>query len=991
MRNSINTSHIKDSDIEKHLSDNLIQYFYLFGIEPDVLDISEFNINKKYLKPNFKKVELLSKYPPFDQNISNINTNTILNHCFSNGYSLIESKEKPQDEFFHFNLDNLFSLWPEYKKMYFFCIIINEPIKAYFNIKYGNNIPELKEISIDNIYVPKALCFSSFSSFPNELKMLMNELLNYIRANKITLPIEKIIETIVFGIPRPLKAYFTISCNKNRLIPGQSKDIDFILREFNQYDFNSYPFQSIFKFTSNSILSIFKGLLLEIPILFFSSKKEILSNIIESFLSLLYPLEYQYPHISILPESCSGLIEIEKCFVFGINEKLEIITIEKNKYQFQYPAYFIRNHLNVSNRVFMLCDIDNGKVNAYIQEKKMYHVIDFENLGVYENNIYNNYITDPTQYISKDIYTDKFSDVTEAATLPEKYTGKIKNKIDEYVKENKLQSENYNVNSNKKIGEDFFYYYLASLFLYYNNYLYNTENEIKKICKDILTKKEDEINIENLFNVNQFLDDYKNDKIFYSKFIETKIFKHFIIRKYLNDPLDRYIYLHFDEKIIEKKQKNKFNFKKIKLKFTSSTLFQSTHTYTVLPPTNFSEEEIKYIKENKDILYKKYYQTIDINNKINYILFPKLIYDNNFFKKKYKPSINFFQNNNLINCLKGYQARENILKSKKYNDFATIYNGDLVNRYIININELEYHNDVINSLYLVWIIVFCMTFYYCDEIEKHFRFEQLIRFLPSVIDNDEKLISIILLAIYKYGDENMLIKIFELIKTKNYAEYTCLFNKFKSDIKINWEIKSIDVANSKLNLTYYRDPTDDKKLSEIKSVDYNIKSIKKRTFFNDNEIISSDKETISFDLTYICQNCEQEFIINNLVVNLDAKMKNNFMVCSNCKKIIEPISHVVYGTKKEEFKIYSPMKLLDIAIDIIKENGLKINMDDLRNKYNTFFWNCIMYFKFNNLSFEILLKYENKDKESLTKEKMTQKKKKRGFKLLECEKQNCDI
>ena len=44
MRNSINKSQIKESDIEKRLSDNLIQYFYLFGIEPDVLDISEFNI-----------------------------------------------------------------------------------------------------------------------------------------------------------------------------------------------------------------------------------------------------------------------------------------------------------------------------------------------------------------------------------------------------------------------------------------------------------------------------------------------------------------------------------------------------------------------------------------------------------------------------------------------------------------------------------------------------------------------------------------------------------------------------------------------------------------------------------------------------------------------------------------------------------------------------------------------------------------------------------
>ena len=64
---------------------------------------------KNYLKPNFKNVELLTKYPPFEQKISDINTNTILNHCFPNGFSLIESDEKPKDEFFHFNLDNLYN------------------------------------------------------------------------------------------------------------------------------------------------------------------------------------------------------------------------------------------------------------------------------------------------------------------------------------------------------------------------------------------------------------------------------------------------------------------------------------------------------------------------------------------------------------------------------------------------------------------------------------------------------------------------------------------------------------------------------------------------------------------------------------------------------------------------------------------------------------------------------------------------------------------
>jgi hypothetical protein len=91
--------------------------------------------------------------------------------------------------------------------------------------------------------------------------------------------------------------------------------------------------------------------------------------------------------------------------------------------------------------------------------------------------------------------------------------------------------------------------------LYYNNYLFKEEDNIKNICEEILTKNEDEINIEKLFKVDQFLHDYKDDSDFFSMFFKTKIFKNFIIKKYLNDPLERYKFLHFDEKILEKEIK----------------------------------------------------------------------------------------------------------------------------------------------------------------------------------------------------------------------------------------------------------------------------------------------------------------------------------------------------------------------------------------------------------------------------------------------------
>ena len=376
-RNSLPKPPVNEKDLNKRLKETLFQYFYIFGVEPDSINTEDLSKNTKYLQSNFLKVDLLAKYPPFERSQSDIEPNIVMSHCFPNGYSLIKKNKKPEDEYFFFSIDNIFDLTPENKKLYFVSVIIYEPIESYLNL--NKKCGESKSNSYNDIYVPKALCLSSFVSFPNESKLLLNELLIYAKNNNITIPMEKIIESIIFGIPRPLKAYFYIAFNK--IIPAQSKDIYFILREFNQYQFSSYAFQSIFNFTTVNILSIYKCLLLEIPLLFFSSNKELLSNTIESFLGLIYPFEYQYPHITILPDSNCGLIETEKCFIFGINRKLKF----KNEKKTISLSYFKEMNLNLPNKAILICDIDSKKLNAYCLEYDSLncHIVNFEDLGVY--------------------------------------------------------------------------------------------------------------------------------------------------------------------------------------------------------------------------------------------------------------------------------------------------------------------------------------------------------------------------------------------------------------------------------------------------------------------------------------------------------------------------------------------------------------------------------------------------------------------------------
>ena len=981
MRNpSQSIADVKIEDIKHHFNDTLIEKFYLFGIEPNSLNISEFTIEnnvKKYLKVDFKEVQLLTKFPSDDKYQSDIDPTILMCHCFPSGYHLVENDKQPDDEYFYFNINNLCSVSNFDKKLYFVCAIIYEPLKLYFDIKFQHKTPEFNEkgekaVDFKKIFVPKALCFSSFVSFPHEIKLLLNELIRYIRSNKITLPIELIMENIIYGMPRPLRAYFYVSCNKsNSLIPGQTKDIDFNLPEINQYNIISYPYQSIVSvFSSANILGIFRCILLEFPILFFCKDKEKLTKVVETFLSLIYPFEYQYPHISILPDCNAGLIEIEKSFIFGINRKLVIKTVElknndentKKNTKINVISYFSEMNLNISNKSFLICDIDEGKASGYCFEKDMYHVIGFDDLGVYPDD---NNIVDPTLNVSKDLYTGKLADITQDTTLPDKYTDKLKNKIEAFKKENKKIDFVYSANNNKRLGTDVFYYYLASVFMNYNNYLYNTKEEIEKICIELLTKTSDEINVENLFNINQFLQDYRNDTVFFTKFFKTKLFKNFIIKKYLNEPFEKYIYLNFDEKILEKKNKRLFS-RKVKTEFATSTMFQSTHPYNMRLPNkrNFSEEELNYMKTNKNVLLNEYYQNIGNDNKISYVIFPKITYDNKFFKKQYHNNEGFAKNESVIKLLKNYHQIEEYLNSEKSKNFFNIYNGEFVNRYNIDITKFQFNNELFNALKQIWLIAFCLTFHYFDEREKFYRFEELIQFLSGVIDPDEKILSILLLAIKKYGNQEMTIKLFELIKNLNYAHYTCLISKFKSNKKLNWDKKEIDIANNKVIIKYFREPivydkqTNDKEKSE-NNVDINF--LRKRTFYTGKESIIKpcEKENIFFELYFNCPSCKNQEAITEIINNLNSKKKGTLMICSKCKKKMEPVYHAIYAQEKIEFKIQSVLDLLKMGKNVLKKYGTQIDIDVLRTEYKDFFWNCILYFNFNTLNFEILLKYKS--------------------------------
>ena len=761
----------------------LFEYFYIFGANEKTVKLEKFYRDNLFTIPGYLKMQLISKFPPFKKPNSDIDKNVIMNHCFLNGFNLYvmeKPNDFPKNESFHFCLDNLNSLGNNDKKIYFTSLLFYEPLSIYYEIlirlkKQSNqNIKgitgDLKEL-MEKYYVPKVICFSSFVPFPQEEKYLLNKILAYVNGMtkgiqyNIIIPIEKIVEKIVLGIPLPPRGKFYISIkNSNCIIPNCENGYDIMQRKLNEYNYYSYKMHLIFIFKIDDILEIIKCLLLEIPILFFSINKEKLTNIFETFLFIIRPFEYQYPHVSILPDINAGIIELAKCFAFGINYE----WIDKDNKEGK-KTYFEMLNINVFDKLIKIVDIDNCVLKDYLVKKNDQKIKNLRN----------------SSNLSKE----------KKYELPEHYSLRLKKRLHEFIENNKIKSSDCNMNFNRIIGEDIFYYFFASVFQNYNKYLYNTEKETRKICSEIKkANNEDEIPIEHLFNIKGFVGEFKIvDEPFLMRFFLTKIFKNFLIRKYLNNDIDKFIFLHFDETILCKKNKSIFK-KSRQTEFLASHLLDISQCLGVDNAFNFSNEEYEYICTHLDELIN-YYQKF--NGEIfTYYLFPKLIYDNQYFESHYLPQ-KFFDKF-LLERIEDYQKAIESIGQPQY---FKIYEGDLIKRHLYNSKNDLVDNEIKNDVLLLWLRLFCLTFYYCETKEKMVRFVEVMDNIKKVFYLKDDILSLLLITLNKYGDNVMMLKFFENFDFYNYNEFAYLSNK----IYYSYTSEQSQLKQLPLYINYYKE------------------------------------------------------------------------------------------------------------------------------------------------------------------------------------------
>jgi hypothetical protein len=66
-----------------------MEYFYVFGANEKIVAREDFYLNSRFAKPGYLKMQLLSKFPPFEKPNSNVDESVIMSHCFPNGFNLL--------------------------------------------------------------------------------------------------------------------------------------------------------------------------------------------------------------------------------------------------------------------------------------------------------------------------------------------------------------------------------------------------------------------------------------------------------------------------------------------------------------------------------------------------------------------------------------------------------------------------------------------------------------------------------------------------------------------------------------------------------------------------------------------------------------------------------------------------------------------------------------------------------------------------------------
>ena len=786
----------------------------------------------------------------------------------------------------------------------------NKSIKAYIKSKITK-----KDSESDNMLNQFFPNINNLNNDLNESDLSLEEKYSY----PCFIPIDKFIENLLIELPVPPRGKtiieYTLMNKEKKLYQNKMNEIPLI----------SVNLKNLFvKFSIEKIIEIYRYLFLETRVLFFSQNIDILNVFIYGLLSLLYPFEYQYQIITILPKENFEILESITPFIAGINQKYS-------------KDFFDKLNLSLSDYIIIV-DLDRCELN-YINN---------------ENNIPDFPKTNKKQLDKKlnDILTrEKYKNITEEKRRMTINLNFKKNNDESINNENSIRKNEMRKSINNTIMNKFykfnnftidytfnseissaFFNFNASLLTDYSNYL-----DLSFYSSNVPPC------LEVLFKVNDFLKEIpSSEKDFYNKFIsETQLFGDYLYKRMIpKNSQEKIRVLLFDETIHEY-HKPIFS-KTHQCVFIKSQDFNFEEKYEILKPREINEIEKNFFAKKK-ILLLSYGIIIEEGKKIKfkYPIFPKLL------------THKFFLNN-----IQDYFTNTTLNESI-----------DLINMDIISKSHLggvaQRHNDMKNYIDLCWLQMWAMTFWYCDKKEKKYRFQQLLKNIKKTSNHEMEILNLVFDTLEKNGEEYMVLKLYDiLLKLRLNPSFKVhnIVMKYLDKYKSGENTNINEILQSIIKKEIYEET--------IKP------PLKKRTLKSKyyKNILFEEVTFYAFDTCIYCQNLINLF---QKSIKLDEMNRDIMWIkCDNCGQYslvkflvqfgneINKTGQMKFNTcKYESIVLFSPYSLKMNYKSLINDYGINVDVEELMLKYNNIFWNSIWYFKLYKLDCDFMLPYFDNNNE----------------------------
>ena len=546
--------------------------------------------------------EQLYQYKKLQQQIEKIEKNKEKNIKNENNENINNMRSKLEDE----KNKNIY----RHKKIsssgvLSFNIQLNKKLKEKLNEKERekeneiNNKQPLNKLKY--YYVPKCICLLSIHPRIKLFQKILLHIYEYGLQQNVDIPLEKIITNLIIEVPLPPRGLYSINYNyyyeyyqkkennnQDLITKSVALNVNITQESLMKKEENLAPplistennklliteidlrkFNNILSF--NCKMEVIKHILLSSKIIFFSQNLTNLTDIISSFLVLIFPFKYPFNLTSLLKKEFYYMLGSPTPFIFGINEEYD-----KN--------FFEENEISLEQTNFLVIDLDSKN----------------------ENNYY--------------LFSDE-----EFPQLPLKLVSNLEKEIKSLENMDKI---NYNNNINKKNVINDREKIIKEYNEKYQEKFFNFFCEILKGYEEFLNRDffgDDYVSITTLFNCEKFIKSSyhsQSDYAFYSKFVDiSQLFMDFIYKNMIPKNNSQLMDILIVNNYYQKKKKTKSN---------EVDPYLINNKYVVPFPKELTKEECEEIISKKLSLSKKGQIVNQAKEELinfEYLLFPSLDFD----------------------------------------------------------------------------------------------------------------------------------------------------------------------------------------------------------------------------------------------------------------------------------------------------------------------------------------------------------------------------